>query len=74
MSEFLTYANGKGAVSDEKYAAPRLKQPGQETERKERARPEEEQLMLKRLEERHRELLLWLMNLELRLPPYREPA
>ncbi len=25
MSEFLTYANGKGAVSEEKYSAPRLK-------------------------------------------------
>ncbi len=78
MSEFLTYLQPKGAPSDDSaYKAPKVPQlqesnANTSTIAQEAPQPgESEQALIKMLEDRHRELLLWIMNLELRLPPYK---
>lgn len=77
MSEFLTYLQPKGAPSDDSaYKAPtvpQLQESNATTHTAQEApqQGESEQALIKMLEDRHRELLLWIMNLELRLPPYK---
>ncbi len=69
MSEFSTIGNVTPALAaaEGQYKAPRVA--GDTAVLDDRYLDSE-----KSLGERHLELLLWLMNLELRLPPYGEPV